>query len=240
MSVTGQAGAAPVKCGVPVGDFCAGLYAAYTVLAKLMQARQTGEGGYIDCSMLGSLLGVAALQTSEYFGTGNTPQPLGSAHPRNAPYQAFLAKDDYFIIAAGNDRLWAEVADAVGMPELATDERFATQMLRSKNQATIVELLQPHFTKRTAADWLEEMDGRGVPCSPINTYPEILQNEQVEHMQLVRPLELPNSAQTKTTAFPVAMSGYEFEVYRQPPELGAHNDEVFAEWLAPNGNKTRS
>lgn len=236
MSVTGQQGAAPVKCGVPVGDFCAGLYAAYTVLAKLMQARQTGEGGYIDCSMLGSLLGVAALQTSEFFGTGNAPLPLGSAHPRNAPYQAFQADDDYFIIAAGNDRLWAEVADAVGMPELAKDERFETQMLRAKNQAVIVDLLQPHFLKRSAAYWLEEMDRRGVPCSPINTYPDILQNEQVEHMKIVRPLTLPNGAGTQTTAFPVAMSGYEFEIYRQPPELGAHTEEVYAEWLAPLDN----
>lgn len=236
MSVTGQQGAAPVKCGVPVGDFCAGLYAAYTVLAKLMQARQTGEGGYIDCSMLGSLLGVAALQTSEFFGTGNAPLPLGSAHPRNAPYQAFQAGDDYFIIAAGNDRLWAEVADAVGMPELAKDERFETQMLRAKNQAVIVDLLQPHFLKRSAAYWLEEMDRRGVPCSPINTYPDILQNEQVEHMKIVRPLTLPNGASTQTTAFPVAMSGYEFEIYRQPPELGAHTEEVYAEWLAPLDN----
>ncbi len=231
MSVTGAPGMAPVKCGVPVGDFCAGLYAAYTVLAKLMQARETGQGGFIDCSMLGSLLGVAALQTSEYFGTGSTPQPLGSAHPRNAPYQAFQAEDDYFIIAAGNDRLWAEVADAVGLPELATDERFTTQMLRAKNQAEIVALLQPHFSKRTAAYWLEEMDRRGVPCSPINTYPDILQNEQVDHMNLVRPLVLPNGAETRTTAFPVAMSDYEFEIYRQPPELGAHNEDVYADWL---------
>ncbi len=229
---------APVKCGVPVGDFCAGLYAAYTVLAKLMQARETGQGGFIDCSMLGSLLGVAALQTSEYFGTGNTPQPLGSAHPRNAPYQAFKAEDDYFIIAAGNDRLWAEVADAVGLPELATDERFTTQMLRAKNQAEIVELLQPHFSKRTAAYWLEEMDSRGVPCSPINTYPDILQNEQVNHMNLVRPLVLPNGAETQTTAFPVAMSDYAFEIYRQPPELGAHNEDVYADWLTPEATGT--
>ncbi len=91
MSVTGEPDATPVKCGVPVGDFCAGLYAAYTILARLMQARETGQGGYIDCSMPGSLIGVAALQTSEFFGTGDTPQPLGSAHPRNAPYQAFMA-----------------------------------------------------------------------------------------------------------------------------------------------------
>ncbi len=234
MSVTGAPGGAPAKCGVPVGDFCAGLYASYVILAKLMQARQTGEGGYIDCSMLGSLIGVAALQTSEYFGTGNTPKPLGSAHPRNAPYQAFMASDEHFIIAAGNDRLWAEVADAVGMPELAQDERFTTQMLRAKNQGEMVELLQPHFSRRTAAYWLEEMDRRGVPCSPINTYPDILEDEQVAHLGLVRPLELPNGVTTRTTAFPVEMSGYGFEVYRQPPELGAHNEDVFAEWLKTN------
>ena len=171
MSVTGEPAAAPVKCGVPVGDFCAGLYAGYTILAKLMQARQTGEGGYIDCSMLGSLLGVAALQTSEYFGTGNTPKPLGSAHPRNAPYQAFMAADEHFVIAAGNDRLWAEVAGAVGMPELAKDERFTSQMLRARNQAEIVGLLQPQFSKRPAAYWLAEMDRRGVPCAPDKHLP---------------------------------------------------------------------
>lgn len=232
MSVTGQPDGAPVKCGVPVGDFCAGLYAGYTILAKLMQARESGQGGYIDCSMLGCLIGVAALQTSEYFGTGNAPQPLGSAHPRNAPYQAFKASDDYFIIAAGNDRLWAEVAEAAGKPELASDERFTSQMLRAKNQGELFDLLQPEFEKRTAAEWLEEMDSRGVPCSPINNYPEILDgNEQTAHMGLVTPLELPNGVETKTTAFPVGMSGYEFEVYRQPPELGAHNEDVVADWL---------
>lgn len=231
MSVTGEPGGAPVKCGVPVGDFCAGLYAGYTILANLMKAMETGEGAYIDCSMLGCMIGVAALQTSEYFGTGNTPQRLGSAHPRNAPYRAFRAKDDYFIIAAGNDRLWAEVAEAVGKPELASDERFTSQMLRAKNQDAMLELLAPEFAKRTAAEWLEEMDRRGVPCAPINSYPDVLEGDQVEHMGLVRPLSLPNGVETRTTAFPVAMSGYEFDVYRQPPELGADTEDVYADWL---------
>lgn len=231
MSVTGAPDSPPVKCGVPVGDFCAGLYAAYTILAKILQARETGVGGHIDCSMLGSLIGVAALQTSEYFGTGRTPRPLGSAHPRNAPYQAFRGSDDYFIIAAGNDRLWAEVASAVGMPDLAEDERFTSQNLRAQNQAEIVALLQPEFEKQTAAYWLEEMDRRGVPCSPINTYPEVLESDQVKHMGLVRPLDLPNQAATQTTAFPVAMSGYAFDVFRPPPALGAHTEQVYEEWL---------
>ena len=219
MSVTGEPGAAPVKCGVPVGDFCAGLYAAYTILARLMQARETGRGAHIDCSMVGSLIGVAALQTSEFFGTGRTPQALGSAHP-------------------GNDRLWAEVAEAVGMPELARDPRFATQNLRAANQDALLDLLQPAFEKRPAAHWLEEMDRRGVPCAPINSYPEVFEDEHIAAMGIVRPLDLPNGVRTRTTAFPVAMSGYEFEVYRAPPALGADTEDVAADWLGDGATGT--
>ena len=232
MSVTGEDGAAPVKCGVPVGDFCAGLYAAYTITATLMQARQTGQGTYIDCSMLGSLIGVAALQTSEYFGTGKTPGRLGSAHPRNAPYQAFKASDDYFIIAAGNDRLWAEVADAVGMPELADDARFSSQLDRARNQQELLALLAPKFATRSADDWLAEMDRRGVPSAPINSYADVLADPQVAHLGLVHPLELPNGVATRTTAFPVAIQGQSHDITRPPPELGQHTEDVFAEWTA--------
>lgn len=238
MSVTGEKGGTPVKCGVPVGDFCAGLYAGYTILARLIQARVTGHGAHIDCSMLGSLIGVAALQTSDFFGTGRTPQALGSAHPRNAPYQTFRGSDDYFIIAAGNDRLWTEVAEATGLLHLTEDPRFKTMVLRAENQDAMVDLLQPEFEKQTAAFWLAEMDRRGVPCSPINTYPEVLKGEQIAHMNLVRPLVLPNGAETRTTAFPIAMTDFDFEIYRSPPPLGGHNDEVAADWLGDTKDGT--
>ena len=231
MSVTGESGGGPVKCGVPVGDFCAGLYAAYTITASLMRARETGRGAYIDCSMLGSLVGVAALQTSEYFGTGAAPRPLGSAHPRNAPYQAFRASDEHFIIAAGNDRLFAQVCTAVGLPDLAGDPRFTSQSLRAVHQGDLVAILAPRFAERTAAEWLEEMDARGVPCAPINDYPRVLGDPQVAHLGLVHPLTLPNGVETRTIGFPVAMSGFAFEIHRSPPALGAHTDEVLAEWL---------
>ena len=231
MSVTGEEGRPPVKCGVPVGDFCAGLYAAYTITAMLIRARETGEGAFIDCSMLGSLIGVAALQTSEYFGTGNSGQRIGSAHPRNAPYQAYLAKDDYFIIAAGNNTLWRAVAEAVGQPNLVDDPRFKSQLDRARHQVALAEILEAEFGKRPAAEWLAEMDRRGVPCSPINSYPEILSDPHVEAMRLVRPLRLPNGVETKTIAFPVAISGYEFTVDQPPPELGAHSADIASEWL---------
>ena len=245
MSVTGEPGGGPVKCGVPVGDFCAGLYAAYTITASLMRARETGRGAYIDCSMLGSLIGVAALQTSEYFGTGRAPRLFGSAHPRNAPYQAFPASDGHFIIAAGNDRLFAQVCDAVGLPELADDPRFTSQLLRAEHQGELVAILEPRFAQRTAAQWLGEMDARGVPCAPINDYPRVLDDDsQVAHLGLVHPLTLPNGVKTRTTGFPVAMSGYTFEIHRPPPMLGAHTAEVLDEWLgkesAPAGTARRA
>jgi crotonobetainyl-CoA:carnitine CoA-transferase CaiB-like acyl-CoA transferase len=231
MSVTGEEGAPPVKCGVPVGDFCAGLYAAYCIVAAVMESQKTGTGRYIDCSMLGSLLGVAALQTSEYFGTGKAPRRLGSAHPRNAPYQAFRGADKYFVIAAGNDKLWGEVCQACGVEPLVKDPRFLTQRDRAKNQHELVEILAPIFATRTADDWLAEMDRRGVPCAPINSYPEILADPQVAHMGLVMDLRLPNGVATKTVGFPVTMTGYRFAVDGMPPKLGEHNDEVFAQWL---------
>ena len=231
MSVTGEPGGGPVKCGVPVGDFCAGLYAAYSIAANLVRARETGRGTYIDCSMLGSLIGVAALQTSEYFGTGKAPRPFGSAHPRNAPYQAFRASDAHFIIAAGNDRLFGQVCAAVGQPELAEDPRFASQPLRAEHQAALAAILGPKFAERTAAEWIGEMDARGVPCAPINDYPRVFEDPQVAHLGLVHPLALPNGVETRTTGFPVAMSGYAFAIHRSPPALGAHTDEVLHEWL---------
>ena len=231
MSVTGEPGGGPVKCGVPVGDFCAGLYAAYTIAASLMRARETGRGTHIDCSMLGSLVGVAALQTSEHFGTGKAPRPFGSAHPRNAPYQAFRASDEHFVIAAGNDRLFAQVCAAVGQPRLAEDPRFASQPLRAEHQDALAAILGAKFAERTAAEWLEEMDARGVPCAPINDYPRVFEDPQVAHLGLVHPLALPNGVETRTTGFPVAMSGYAFEIRRPPPALGAHTAEVLQEWL---------
>ncbi|HEV7822373.1 MAG TPA: CaiB/BaiF CoA-transferase family protein [Burkholderiales bacterium] len=232
MSVTGETAGPPVKSGVPIGDFGAGLYGAFCVTAAILQAKQTGHGAFIDCSMLAGLLGIAALQTSEYFGTGQTPRRLGSAHPRSAPYQGYQASDAPFMIAAGNDKLWADVCGAVGMPQLNDDRRFATNTLRAKNQKELESILQPVFSTRTKAEWLAEFDHRGVPCAPINTYPEILNDPHVQFNKLVRDMTLPNGRQTKTVAFPMKISGYEFSVYRNPPELGEHNDEVYAEWLA--------
>lgn len=230
MSVTGETGGPPVKCGVPVGDFAAGLYAAFVSLAAINRARETGLGAHVDCSLLGSLLGIAALQTSQFFGTGSPPERLGSKHPRNAPYQGFEAADKPFTIAAGNDKLWRDTCTVIGRPDLAQDPRFLTQSLRAANQKVLADILQPIFSTRPAAHWLTEMDACGIPCAPINDYSEILADPQVAAMQWVQKVAMPNGAEASTVGFPIRLTGFEFEIAKRPPALGEHNDEVLEEW----------
>jgi len=226
MSITGEPGGAPVKCGVPLADFSAGLYAAFSVVSALRGVAQTGEGAHIDVPMLGATLAIAALQTSEYFGTGRDPQKLGSAHPRNAPYQAFKARDTWFGMAAGNNALWKSVCGVVGRPELEQDARYASTTLRAQHQVELRDTLEAIFAGHDAEHWIARFREAGVPCAPINTYSQVLADEQVEHMQWVQPLELPNGVTTRTFASPVRFSGRTPEIRRRPPALGEHNAEL--------------
>jgi crotonobetainyl-CoA:carnitine CoA-transferase CaiB-like acyl-CoA transferase len=231
MSVTGEENGPAVKCGVPIADFAVGLYAAYTIVASVYKAMQDKKGTYIDCSMLGSVLGISALQTSEYFGNGLAPKRLGTAHPRNAPYEGFYGYDKPFVIAAGNDKLWYEVCESTNLKELYKDERFATQALRAKNQKELKSILQAVFVTKSAAEWIDEFDKRGVPSAPVNDFPEALASPITQSLDIVKTMDLPNGERTQTVGFPVKMTGYEFEIYRTPPLIGAHNDDVIKEWL---------
>ncbi|HYG54229.1 MAG TPA: CoA transferase [Burkholderiales bacterium] len=221
MSVTGEPGGAPVKCGVPLTDFAAGLYAAFSISSYLFE----GRGGRIDVPMFGTTLAIAALQTSEYFGNGRDPQKLGSAHPRNAPYQAFRCQDGYFVMAAGNDDLFRRAAEGLGHPEWTKDERFASTALRARNQSALKELVEAATASKSAQECLEIMRRQGVPCAPINTYSQALADPQVAHYGWVQPLDLPGGGRTRTFSSPIPGG----EIFRKPPMLGEHTAEVLKE-----------
>jgi len=235
MSVTGEPDGAPVKCGVPIADFTAGLYGAFTIASLLARVRAGGKGGQIDIPMFGTTLAVGALQTSEYFGTGRNPVKLGSAHPRNAPYQAFRARDDWFVIAAGNNRLWASVCAVAQTPELLTDARFHTTSLRAANQAALKELLEQKFTARDASQWLALFEAEGVPSAPINAYAQALADRQADHLQLVQDIALPSGRMTKTVGCPVWLDGAPVPVTTTPPLLGQSADGAPASAVALTG-----
>jgi succinate---hydroxymethylglutarate CoA-transferase len=230
MSVTGSTDGDPVKCGTPVADFAAALYAALTIVALLPQVRETGTSLHVDCSMLDCLLATSALQTSEYWGTGVAPRRLGSAHPRNAPYQAFAAEDGSFALAAGSDRLWWEVCEATGQPQLRDDPRFQTQTLRAANQVELAAILQPIFARKTIDHWLVEFERRGVPCGPVNTFADILADRHVHDRNLVAQIDVPVAGMTPTVIYPARVTGIEARLDRSPPRLGEHTREVLDDW----------
>ncbi|MGF1651516.1 MAG: CaiB/BaiF CoA transferase family protein [Hyphomicrobiaceae bacterium] len=229
MSVTGEDGAAPVKCGVPISDMATGLYAAFAISSALLEVERTGQGAHIDISMLGASLGVSALQTSEYFGSGRNAPPMGSRHPRNAPYQAFRARDGYFVMAAGNNALFRAVCNVVGKPDLAEWPDFATPTLRAANQADLAALLEEIFASQPARHWIAAFTAAGVPCGPINSFEDALTHPQVAHYGFVQALTLPSGRTTRTFGSPVVFDGMSNVVVRRPPALDEHRDEIIGE-----------
>jgi crotonobetainyl-CoA:carnitine CoA-transferase CaiB-like acyl-CoA transferase len=224
--VTGEPDGAPVKSGVPISDVGTGLYAALTIVSVLRRVAGGGEGAHIDASMLGASLGMAALQTSELFGSGKDPKRLGSAHSRNAPYQAFRARDGHFVIAAGNNKLWQSVTAVVARPDLLTDARFATTMLRAQNQVALKDLLEVEFARQGVDFWIDAFEKAGVPYGRINSYSQILADPQVAHMGWIEDMELPSGVKTRTFGFPIKISGVDLRKRREPPALGADNQGV--------------
>ena len=232
MSVTGDADGRPAKCGIPIADFTTGLYAAFSVVASLNKVARKldngagARGDYIDVSMLGSMLGIANLQTSELFGTGRDPVRLGSAHPMNAPYAGFRCRDGDIALAAGTNKLWEAACDGIDRNDLIADLRFATPTLRAKHQNALRDLLEQTFANFDCAQLLNIFRERGVPCAPINTYSQVLADPQVAHMQWVEPITLPGNLTSKTVISPQRISGERLGVYRNPPALGEHTAEV--------------
>lgn len=230
MSITGEPDGKPVKAGVPVADFISGLYGAYTVAALLPQVRGSGRSVHVDCPMLDCLLGTSALQTSEYWGSGREPRRMGSAHPRNAPYQAYQASDRDFIVAAGSHKLWLVVCEVTDLEHLVNDPRFVDQERRAANQVALAEILQERFVNKPASVWVKELSSRGVPASLVNTFGDILADEHVTATHLVRDVDVPIAGPTPMVVFPARIGDHPSETYNSPPWLGEHNDEVLREW----------
>jgi crotonobetainyl-CoA:carnitine CoA-transferase CaiB-like acyl-CoA transferase len=181
--------------------------------------------------MLACLLQAASLQFGELWGTGTPPKRLGSRHPRNAPYRAFEASDKPFVIAAGNDNLWHIVCDVVGRPELKEDRRFSTVERRARQEPQLNALLQPIFRQRSASTWLAAFEASGVPCAPVYDFAEVCADVHVKQSGILCPITLPGGRETFAVGNPLAMTGYAFQVRRNPPRLGEHDEDVFQEWL---------
>jgi crotonobetainyl-CoA:carnitine CoA-transferase CaiB-like acyl-CoA transferase len=234
LSGTGLPGHEPVKNGIPVADLGAGMFAAYGILSALLGRQKSGRGQYIDASLLEAALGLSVWETTEFWGTGKAPQPIGSANRMSAPYQAVMATDGYFVIGAANQKLWLTFLDVVGRPELNSDPRFSTNALRVANRIELIEILKPTMAKRTVHEWVEALLGAGVPAAPIYNYEEALATDHVAAREMVINIPHPIEGSFRALGFPVKMRGTPQQVRLPPPLLDQHSDEIRRE-LAEQG-----
>jgi crotonobetainyl-CoA:carnitine CoA-transferase CaiB-like acyl-CoA transferase len=219
MSVTGEPGGEPVKVGVALLDVIAGLYAAIGILAALTERDRTGRGRHVSVSLFEAAAAAMVNQAANHLLGGVVPSAMGTAHPNIVPYQAFRATDRAFILAAGNDRLFARTCEVLGRPELAADERFATNDARVRERATLVPLLQEVFATRKADDWLSALQEAGVPSAPVRRFDEVFASaEGRAAIQEIAGFEL--------VANPIKLDGERLPGRRRPPRLGEHTGEV--------------
>jgi formyl-CoA transferase len=229
MSVTGHPGGPPVKAGVPVADIGCGLFAAYAVLAAYIGQRSTGLGQYIDASLFEAALAFSVWDTSEYWGTGRLPTPLGTSNRMSAPYQAVRASDRYFVMGATSQKLWRLLCGVLERNELLEDPRFVDISARLANREVLIEELEKTFTTRTSEDWIETLLAVGLPAGPISTYPEAFDSPHGKHRQMRLEIDHPIEGKVPNIGFAVKLSCTPQEVHRHPPLLGEHTDEVLVE-----------
>jgi formyl-CoA transferase len=229
LSVTGDEDGPPAKAGVPVSDLAAGLFGAYGILCALEYRERTGEGQFVDTSLLEAAMALTVWESTEHWATGRTPKPLGSAHRLAAPYQALRASDGYFTVGANTDKLFGALCDAIGRPELAQDPRFGDRAARLAQRAALVAEIEKATAGETRAHWLTRLDAAGVPSGPINSYPEALADPHTLARNMVVDLVHPGAGPVKALGVPVKLSDTPGAVDRPAPLLGQHTAEILTE-----------
>jgi crotonobetainyl-CoA:carnitine CoA-transferase CaiB-like acyl-CoA transferase len=230
MAITGEGpGRPPVKVGAPITDITAGLLAAMGIAAAYAHKLKTGEGQRVDTSLFEAGITHTYWQSAIAFATGISPEPLGSAHPLSAPYQAFETSDGWMTLGASNQKTWLAFLGVLDVPEIAADARFAQNAGRMANLPALVALLAPHFRRRTTAAWLGILETAGVPAGPVLSIQQMHTHPQTQARDMVPVVEHAVVGKVRTIGLPVKFSHTPGAVARGAPTLGQHSLEVLAE-----------
>lgn len=230
MGITGTPGGAPVKISLPITDIGCGMWATIGILSALAAREHTGTGQRIDAALLDTPIAWSFWEASRYFGLGEKPRPLGSSHRNVAPYRAFECSDGrYIVIGAASQPLWEKLCTATELTDLLDDERFASPPLRVDNRSELEPLLEPKFLEKSSNDWLDILNGAGVPCGPVNTYEEAVGDPQVKIRNLVADVQHSKAGPLKFLDVPVYLSNTPRAVLHQAPALGEHSTQVLVE-----------
>ncbi|ALK97085.1 CaiB/BaiF CoA-transferase family protein [Massilia sp. WG5] len=232
MSITGERddlpGGGPQKLGVAFSDLMTGMYSSVAILAALEHRRQTGQGQYIDMALLDVQVAAMANMNMNYLVSGKVPKRQGNAHANIVPYQVFRTADGHMVLAVGNDRQFAKFCAIARCPQLATDERFATNNNRVRNREILVPMLQEVLLGRSTTDWVAPLEAAGVPAGPINDIAQTFEHPQVRHRKMKLDLPHPLAGTVPSVANPIKFSETPIEYKSAPPLLGQHTQDILS------------
>jgi formyl-CoA transferase len=211
---------------VAITDLMTGMYSTVAVLTALTHRDHTGEGQYIDMALLDVQVAMLANVSSNFLASGQPPVRWGNAHPNIVPYQTFQTSDGWIIVAVGNDGQFRKFVEAGSRPELADDERFATNPARVRNRVTLVPILAEMVHVLGKHEWIAALEAAGVPCGPINDLGEVFENEQVVARELQLNVPHPSGGTVKVVRNPINMSATPPQALTHPPTLGEHTDSI--------------
>ena len=231
MSVTGQPNSEPTRVGTSIGDITAGLFTAIGINAALYDRQKTGKGMYIDVSMLDCQIAILENAIARYLSKNEIPKPMGSRHPSIAPFEAFKTKDSYIIIAAGNDKLFENLCNALDLKDLIMDEKYKSNSLRSENMNELKKILEGKLINKTTNEWVKNLESLKIPCGPIFNIKEAVENPQVEARNMIVKAYHKVIGDFKLAGNPIKMSTYEDEKTRGDiPDLDEHREKIMKEF----------
>jgi len=230
MSITGvpdgQPGAEPMKSGLAIADLLTGMYATTAILAALEHRHVSGEGQFIDMSLLDCMVTINSYQAINYFLSGKIPQRVGNAHSNMVPYQVFRCKEGDIIIAVGNDSQYAAFCAVIDRPLLASDPRYTTGPQRNLNREALIPLIAEAMLARTMEEWVGLLEANNVPCGPINNMKQVFENPQVKHREMRQSLPHSAGVDAPSVANPIRLSKTPIRFGRSAPILGEDNQAI--------------
>ena len=232
MSITGEGPACPpLKCGAPITDIGCGILAAMGILAAVFRRERTGEGQFVETSLLEAGISMTYWQSALAFASGKTPQALGTAHPLYAPYQAVQTKDGWLALGAANETNWRRLLQVLDLEELANDELFATVSARMAHREELEEVLNEKFRQQSSSHWERTLQEAGIPAGPVLTINEMHRHPQVRAREMVRTVEHSRAGSVQTLGCPVKFSATPTHRWSGAPLLGEHTREILSSLL---------
>ena len=230
MSITGLPGQGPVRAGIAINDTSAGLLLAYGIVVALLDRERTGEGQWVQISLLEAQIFMLDFQAARYLMKGEVAGQEGNFHPTSPGTGMFQTADGYINVAASGDNLWRRFCEAAGARDLLEDPDFATVASRARHRPALIAHLNEIMRRHPSAYWVELLSKAGVPCGPINTIDQTFADPQVQHLGIAKPISHPKLGPQRVVGQPIHMSRYsQPDELRPTPEQGEHTDEVLLE-----------